>query len=179
MLLKKRWSLVSAGVIALVALNAGPALADTGSAADNSVVAVSTQQVESAAPSGADAAESVLGFVSIPSNYVYDPSRGSLHDYCTASPDGFQDADFRGPCARHDMCYEEPGQKKAQCDNALRSNIDSNCVYAYPSATGPCWAAAATYWAAVVGFGDDPATPNQAGVATDEQQDIAKFAHLN
>jgi len=164
MLLKKRWTLVPASVIALIALNAGPALADAGS--NNS-------------PSVADQASVLVEKVTIPSNYVYDPGQGSLHDYCTSSPDGFLNADFKGPCARHDMCYEAPGQNKGPCDNALRSDIDNNCLYAYPSATEACWAAAATYWAAVVGFGDDPATPGQAGIATSEEQDIAKFAHLN
>ena len=47
----------------------------------------------------------VYPFVAVPSRYVYDPSKGSLHDYCTKSPDSWGRADFRGPCANHDLCY--------------------------------------------------------------------------
>ncbi|CAN5329946.1 hypothetical protein BH24ACT9_BH24ACT9_10990 [soil metagenome] len=34
-------------------------------------------------------------FISVPSIYVYDPELGSLHDYCTSSPDEFP-APFAG-----------------------------------------------------------------------------------
>jgi hypothetical protein len=96
--------------------------------------------------------------VTVPSNYVYNPSLGSLHDYCTSSPDSYFAADFRGPCARHDLCYEAPGDHKTACDNALRNDLSNNCDYAYGS-TSPqryaCRTVAAGYWAAVTAFGDD------------------------
>lgn len=52
------------------------------------------------------------GGVSIPSGYDYKgPNSGeTLADFCTNSPDQFpnpvgKNADFRGACARHDLCY--------------------------------------------------------------------------
>ncbi|WP_432995247.1 phospholipase A2 [Dactylosporangium sp. CA-233914] len=97
-------------------------------------------------------------FVSIPSNYVYNPSLGNLHDYCTSSPDSFLSADFRGPCARHDLCYEAPGNHKSACDNALLADLNSNCDDAYGSLNPvryACRETAAEYWVAVTAFGDD------------------------
>ncbi len=96
-------------------------------------------------------------FVSVPSNYVYDPSLGSLHDYCTASPDEFpapfaDNADFRGPCARHDLCYAGSGSE-FDCDNDLWSDMRTNCAYEYswynPLRTS-CYTTADIYWAAVI-----------------------------
>ncbi|GAB6897639.1 phospholipase A2 [Kineosporia succinea] len=97
-------------------------------------------------------------FVSVPSDYVYNPDLGSLHDYCTSSPDSFGSADFRGPCARHDLCYEAPGDHKAACDSALKSDLVTNCNYAYGSLNplrGTCQGVANVYYAAVTAFGDD------------------------
>ncbi|MBT0768183.1 hypothetical protein KIH74_04570 [Kineosporia sp. J2-2] len=96
--------------------------------------------------------------VTVPSNYVYDPSLGSLHDYCTSSPDSFGSADFRGPCARHDLCYEAPGDHKTTCDAALKTDLVTNCQYAYSSVNplrSTCEGVAAVYYAAVSAFGDD------------------------
>lgn len=117
--------------------------------------------------------------IPVPSGYVYDPSMGSLHDYCTDSPDSWFSADFRGPCARHDMCYEAPGDHKAACDSELKNGITNNCLAAYPTHPDACTAAGYTYYAAVVAFGDDPAiaSPSNARPATSEAQDVAKF-HL-
>lgn len=95
-------------------------------------------------------------FVGIPSNYVYNPKRGSLHDYCTKSPDEFpnpvgKNANFRGPCARHDMCLE--ARKPSQgCNNALWSNMVSNCNYTYgvlSPVRAACHKTAHVYWVAV------------------------------
>jgi hypothetical protein len=100
----------------------------------------------------------LLSKVTVPSNYVYDPSRGSLHDYCTSSPDSYLSADFRGPCARHDLCYEAPGNHKSSCDNTLHNNLVNNCDYAYGSLNPvryTCRTVAGEYWAAVTAFGDD------------------------
>lgn len=68
-------------------------------------------------------AQAQSAFVSVPSEYVYDPSGRSgpvaLHDYCTSSPDEFPavgaNASFRGPCARHDLCYGTSTDKRT-CD---------------------------------------------------------------
>jgi hypothetical protein len=103
-------------------------------------------------------------FITIPSNYVYNPSLGSLHDYCTLSPDyyrplGAPNADFRGPCARHDMCYEAPGNNKSACDTAFRNNLIHMCDNTYGSVNPiryTCRTVAEGYYLAVVTFGDDP-----------------------
>lgn len=84
------------------------------------------------------------GGVTIPRNYVYDPRRGSLHDYCTKSPDYFYPAwnsrsnvraDFRGPCARHDMCYAryKNGRDRANCNRAFFGDLNRVCNGAYRS----------------------------------------------
>jgi hypothetical protein len=101
-------------------------------------------------------------YVSVPSNYVYDTSgrsgRVSLHDYCTKSPDEFpnpigKNASFRGPCARHDLCYSGSTDKK-KCDARLWLDMRSNCKYTYNSLISPtrnaCYKTAAIYFAAVV-----------------------------
>ena len=46
----------------------------------------------------------VYPFVAVPARYEYNPRQGSLHDYCTHAPDSWDRADFRGPCANHDLC---------------------------------------------------------------------------
>lgn len=97
------------------------------------------------------------GFVSVPAHYVYNPALGSLHDYCTASPDEFpnpfgSNADFRGPCARHDLCYEG-STSEFTCDNRLYSDMIDNCAYEYAwynPVRQACFDTAAIYWAAVV-----------------------------
>lgn len=106
---------------------------------------------------GAAAAAS-LPFVAVPADYIYNPALGSLHDYCTDSPDEFpapfaDNADFRGPCARHDMCYEAHVAGKSACDDGLHSDMDTNCNYEYGvfnPLRGACRATADIYWAAVV-----------------------------
>lgn len=49
------------------------------------------------------------------------------HDYCTYVPDEYRtqgpNADFRGPCARHDMCFDKAdaqGEKYAGCNYQLK-----------------------------------------------------------
>ena len=74
-------------------------------------------------------------FVSVPGNYVYNPKLGPLHDYCTSSPDEFpnpvgKNADFRGPCAKHDLCYGSHTDKK-KCDVQLLKDMRTNCAHAY------------------------------------------------
>ena len=96
-------------------------------------------------------------FVTVPSNYVYDTNLEPVarHDYCTSSPDSYFAADFRGPCARHDLCYDaadRAGTSYTACNSALRTDLKTNCAYAYgTSGTGysTCAATADIYWAAV------------------------------
>lgn len=95
-------------------------------------------------------------YVGIPSNYVYNPRLGSLHDYCTSSPDSYLAANFRGPCARHDMCYQAHTAGKLTCDNRLRTDLRSNCADAYAwynPLRASCYNVANVYWAAVIAFG--------------------------
>lgn len=96
-------------------------------------------------------------YVGIPSNYVYNPALGTLHDYCSYSPDEFPNpvgpnANFRGPCARHDLCYAGT-TSEFTCDNRLRTDMRSNCEYTYAwynPTRALCYDTANIYWAAVV-----------------------------
>jgi len=90
------------------------------------VVAVA---VVASAPGQAKA--TVYPFVDVPARYVYDPSQGSLHDYCTKSPDSWGRADFRGPCANHDLCYMDHVRGKQSCDDSLRTDMEMNCGVAF------------------------------------------------
>lgn len=84
-------------------------------------------------------------FVDVPADYDYNPLywpwkyRGQ-HDYCSFSPDGMWFApyyvNFRGPCAIHDMCYEEFNdlphadkvrERTARCQGPFRDNMVANC----------------------------------------------------
>jgi hypothetical protein len=97
--------------------------------------------------------------ISIPSNYVYNPNtkhQRTLHDYCTKSPDSFptpgKNADFRGPCARHDMCIQYKQKKRSSCDSDLLRNMSSECRYTYKwydPRRGACLDTAKVYWAVV------------------------------
>lgn len=97
--------------------------------------------------------------ITIPSNYVYNPNttrQRTLHDYCSYSPDEFSapgtNANFRGPCARHDMCYQYHQKTQHGCDNQLGTQLTQECTYTYawydPRRTA-CVNTAAVYWAAV------------------------------
>lgn len=100
------------------------------------------------------------GYVGVPSNYIYNPSMQptALHDYCTKSPDEFPNpfganANFRGPCARHDLCYGGGVTSKFTCDNRLLADMRSNCAYTYAwynPVRGTCYDTASIYWAVVV-----------------------------
>lgn len=116
-------------------------IAATPAAAASSVVAPSV--VVPASHSGlqcrSHTAESkpVSGKVVVPTSYCYDPStttHTAWHDYCTHSPDQYSalpggyggTADFRGPCARHDMCLQA-GYSHSTCDGPLLNNLKTNC----------------------------------------------------
>lgn len=91
------------------------------------------------------------GGVSIPSRYIYDPSQGNLHDYCSYSPDFFDPtaspnypyieraviADLRGACARHDLCYErydaDSGMRYA-CNRQFEKDLLTMCSNVYADA---------------------------------------------
>ncbi|WP_280392384.1 phospholipase A2 [Nocardia brasiliensis] len=96
-------------------------------------------------------------FVGVPSDYVYNTKLKPVarHDYCTSAPDSYFAADFRGPCARHDMCYDRAdaaGTDYTACNSALRTDMITNCSYAYGTsgtALQTCKATAEIYWAAV------------------------------
>lgn len=80
------------------------------------------------------------GPVTIPDGYVYKPSLGVLNDYCTTSPDRplighaqtlrQREVDFRGPCARHDLCYPTDRPINLCHDDFLR-NLNQQCDYTF------------------------------------------------
>lgn len=107
------------------------------------------------------------GGVPIPSRYNYDPDAGSLRDYCTKSPDYFYvtgnspNADFRGPCARHDICYFDVDNsgggsaRYADCNRNLKNDLLTVCGNVYSnrySLRKECELTARTYYEAVVSF---------------------------
>ncbi|TCD55074.1 hypothetical protein EJ419_00280 [Alloscardovia theropitheci] len=99
-------------------------------------------------------------FIDIPKDYIYNPRiYGGLHDYCTWSPDEFnvlgQRVDFRGPCARHDMCYEKSHCRSRRCDSILHEHLKTNCrVQLNPlnPLRATCLATAEVYFTAVVSY---------------------------
>jgi hypothetical protein len=97
--------------------------------------------------------------ITIPSNYVYNPStthQRTLHDYCSHSPDEFPapgtNANFRGACARHDMCYQYHQKTQHGCDNQLGTQLAQECTYTYAwydPRRPACVDTAGVYWLAV------------------------------
>ncbi|KZE88504.1 hypothetical protein [Microbacterium sp. TNHR37B] len=68
--------------------------------------------------------------VTVPKGYCYNPNakkNKTLHDFCTKSPDGWYNANFKGPCARHDMCIEAKKVKRSSCDSSFRGYMLSEC----------------------------------------------------
>ncbi|MCI9889948.1 hypothetical protein JT358_16050 [Micrococcales bacterium 31B] len=106
----------------------------------------------------------------IPPGYVYDPNRAvepERHDYCTWSPDQSGFANFRAPCAGHDLCYDVDGnrpQLKGKCDDQFHENLNHQCAMAYRGSSEvgrpACLWIASRYHAAVQdhGVGPTPAT---------------------
>jgi len=138
------WSLLFAAALSGVVLFAGSSSASaTGTSAKSVAVAASARCCH----------------VTIPSNYVYNPNTSyqrTLHDYCSYSPDEFpapgDNANFRGSCARHDMCYQYHQKTQSGCDNALFTNLKNECTYQYAwydPRRGACIDTAGVYWAAV------------------------------
>ena len=82
------------------------------------------------------------GPVKIPSWYKYCPNSCTpkvLHDYCSYSPDWHMAADFRGPCAFHDLAIDglrtmsiSLSAKRSQrglIDDRFQRNLHTNCNY--------------------------------------------------
>ena len=101
------------------------------------------------------------GGVEVPDGYIYNPKLGSLHDYCTKSPDQFPapgvNADFKGACAIHDMCYEKNDGNASgmrNCDSNFRNNLITVCENVYTSGVDlrreKCIDVALVYYGAVV-----------------------------
>ena len=108
-----------------------------------------------------NAIEEDRGGVEVPDGYIYNPKLGSLHDYCTKSPDQFPapgvNADFKGACAIHDMCYEKNDGNDSgmrNCDSNFRNNLITVCENVYTSGVDPrrgkCIDVALVYYVAVV-----------------------------
>ena len=108
-----------------------------------------------------NAIEEDRGGVEVPDGYIYNPKLGSLHDYCTKSPDQFpapgMNADFKGACAIHDMCYEKNDGNASgmrNCDSNFRNNLITVCENVYTSGVDPrrgkCIDVALVYYGAVV-----------------------------
>ena len=108
-----------------------------------------------------NAIEEDRGGVEVPDGYIYNPKLGSLHDYCTKSPDQFPapgvNADFKGACAIHDMCYEKNDGNASgmrNCDSNFRNNLITVCENVYTSGADPrrgkCIDVALVYYVAVV-----------------------------
>ena len=108
-----------------------------------------------------NAIEEDRGGVEVPDGYIYNPKLGSLHDYCTKSPDQFPapgvNADFKGACAIHDMCYEKNDGNASgmrNCDSNFRNNLITVCENVYTSGVDPrrgkCIDVALVYYVAVV-----------------------------
>jgi len=136
-----------------------PMFAATQASASTTTAAVAAAPAPALAAPAPLLAAKASGHITVPSNYVYNPKakkQKTLHDYCTKSPDSFsapgKNANFRGPCARHDMCIQYKQKKRSSCDSALLSNMKSECKYTYGTFDArryPCLSTAATYWAVV------------------------------
>lgn len=103
------------------------------------------------------------GGIEIPGNYCYTGVTGdTLHDFCTKSPDEWPspgaNANFRGACSQHDLCYEantgNPNEMRT-CDSNFRNNLMRVCEGVYTGVVDnarrqPCRSTALGYYSAVV-----------------------------
>ncbi|AKK02368.1 hypothetical protein [Corynebacterium epidermidicanis] len=114
-----------------------------------------------------------VGGVTIPDDYEYRNTYG-LDDFCTSSPDAWNilgvSVNFRGACARHDMCYirvrnQYPTEtqdsvfapvrreRMRECDTVFYAHMGTVCINETVDkawATPTCIEVAHTYWGAVV-----------------------------
>jgi hypothetical protein len=96
--------------------------------------------------------------VLVPNDYVADYS-SALHDYCTLALNASLPnqagtmADFKGPCARHDQCYEAHDRSGwPSCDQQLENDLKANCdctFAASDTAHDACYLTAMIYRTAV------------------------------
>ncbi|MGI8459426.1 MAG: hypothetical protein ACR2LI_15130 [Propionibacteriaceae bacterium] len=125
------------------------------------VAAPTTPATTGVATATVAAASATAKHITVPKNYVYNPKakhQRTLHDYCTKSPDEFPapgtNANFRGPCARHDMCIQyRQATKRSVCDSRLLANLKSECRWTYSGRfdlrRGACLTTAHAYWLVV------------------------------
>lgn len=142
----------------LTIVGVAPANASTTAATSSPTLTSSTL-----ATSVAAAAKSACCHITVPSNYVYNPnakSHKTLHDYCSYSPDqpgikgtsGTKKVDFRGSCARHDLCMTPKKHNTSACDSTFGSNLQKECKYKFPTGIfyiNECRTVAAAYAYAV------------------------------
>lgn len=160
-----RWRLTVLGMMCAALAALGFGLAGSASAATPTSRSLTGLAVAATLHCQSHTAESkpVKGKVVVPSNYCYDPHTSNhtgWHDYCTDSPDavyvssgapfgvGSGTVDFRGPCARHDMCLQS-SHSHSKCDGPLLSNMKTNCSQRFASynpARYKCDAVAYTYY---------------------------------
>ncbi|TLP75724.1 hypothetical protein [Nesterenkonia sphaerica] len=111
--------------------------------------------------------------VTIPSSYRYCPNSctpPARHDYCTSPARNYWAtlsgvADFRGPCARHDMMIANIAKKKIslsskqtqryQGDLQFRANLQQNCRHGFyklnqTGGKASCFVTTGAYYSAVV-----------------------------
>ncbi|MFD6101169.1 hypothetical protein ACFWFQ_00750 [Nocardia salmonicida] len=71
--------------------------------------------------------------VPVPADYDYDPSLGPVHDYCTIVGNDLPGVDFRGACARHDLCMETYGDVGYEaCHSAFGVDLVAECDWSFP-----------------------------------------------
>lgn len=162
-----QWRLTVLGMMCAVLVTLGIGLSNTASASTPMSAPRAVTVVAAAATlhcqSHSAESKPVKGKVVVPSNYCYDPhtsNHPAWHDYCTHSPDsiyvssgapfglGSGTVDFRGPCARHDMCLQS-SHSHSKCDGPLLNNMKTNCSQrfnSYNPARYKCDAVAYTYY---------------------------------
>ncbi|SFG20218.1 hypothetical protein SAMN05660282_00260 [Corynebacterium spheniscorum] len=106
------------------------------------------------------------GGISIPAHYDYWACQSGYkhrehyarHDFCTKSPDavflGGTKANFRGACARHDLCMDASPGKYGGCNRKLHEDMETICTdryAAYDVARYKCRDLRDTYWVVVTG----------------------------
>ncbi|GAB3281021.1 hypothetical protein B5M43_012945 [Microbacterium sp. MEC084] len=156
-IMKRLAALAAALFVGLSVLMASPATAAQPATPTTAAASLTGAGAVAAIGSRILPMEAGEGHVSIPARYVYNPNttyQRTLHDYCTKSPDAFGSADFRGPCARHDLCIMDRDVSRATCDSRFLSNLRQECNHAYDrwwesGTRATCNATAYTYYGVV------------------------------
>lgn len=108
-------------------------------------------------------------YVSVPKGYKFN-RWNSLRDYCSWSPDYFTTyyykgrvaksmrVSWKGPCARHDICYQKHSRKyKSTCDKRFLADLRTNCRWRFKSGSiyeKRCYSEAKNYYWWVKKYGD-------------------------